>query len=143
MTDVIGLAASIGGLVDIAFRIASALYQYTLDVKGAPEQSEQLRKELGDLQTVCKIVEKSVKVKSAEGLPEALENQVAGFKAILENMLKRTTPKKTSGIQKLKWPLSKSENAKCIENIERFKSTLNLILNMDQTYRLPLTRIDI
>ena len=132
MADAISLAASIAGLAEIAFRIASALYQYSLDVKSAPEKSEQLRKELGDLQTVCKIVEKSVEVWSSEGLPEALESQVACFKATLENMLQRTAPYKTSGIRKLTWPLSKSEIAEYIANIERFKSTLNLILNTDQ-----------
>ena len=133
MIDPVGLAASVASLAELAFAIASALYKYSGDVKNAPDQSEQLRKELGDLQTICKIVQESVEVET-KGLPEALGTQVVAFKATLDMMLKRAAIEKTSGLRRLKWPFTKSENVEYIIKIERFKSTLNLIVNIDQTY---------
>src|SRR5277367_2310793 len=132
MAEALGIAGSIAGLARLAISIVSALYKYSVDLKSAPEHSEQLRKELGDLQTLCKIVEENVKV-TTKGLPESLDIQVAGFKAVLEDMLKRATQGKTSGFRRFKWPFDKAENMEYIAKIERFKSTLILILNIEQT----------
>lgn len=133
MVDPVGLAASIASLAELAFAIASALFKYSMEVKAARDQSDELRKELADLQIVCKTVEETVKVET-KGLPKALESQVVTFKATLEIMLKRTAPEKSSGLRRLKWPFDKSENAEYIAKIERFKSTLHLIVNIEQTY---------
>ena len=133
MAEAVGLTASIAGLANLALNIFSALYRYGTDLKAAPAQSEQLRKEMSELQTICKIVEDSVKI-TAKGLPEALEGQINEFKETLETMLKRATQGTTSGLRKLKWPFDKAENAEYIAKIERIKSTLHLIMNADQTY---------
>jgi len=133
MAEAVGLAASIAGLANLTLSVVSALYKYGSDFKSAPAHSEQLRKELADLQTLCKIVEETVKV-TTNGLPEALDGQVNGFKTILEAMLERAAIQKSIGLRRLKWPFDKAENAEYITKIERFKSTLNLIVNIEQTY---------
>lgn len=132
MADPVGLAASIVGLGELALHVASALYKFSVDVKSAPEQAERLCKELGDLQTVCRVVEETFRVE-AEGLPQALDSQIAGVKQVLEGMLKRVAQEKTSGLRRFKWPFTKLENAEHIAEIERIKSTLTLIVNVDQT----------
>jgi hypothetical protein len=133
MAEAVGLAASIVGLANLALFTVSALYKYGSDFKSAPAHSEQLRKELAELQTLCKIVEETVKLET-RGLPETLESQIAGFSETLETMLKRANPEKTSGFRRLKWPFDKVENAEYIAKIERFKATLTLIVNVGQTY---------
>jgi len=143
MAEALGVVGSIAGLASLALSIVSALYKYGGDVKSAPAQSEQLRKELSELQTISQIVEDSVKV-TTKGLPEALEGQVKEFKTTLETMLKRAAREKTGGLRKLKWPFDKTENAEYIAKIERFKSTLHLIMNVDQMYIIlePMRVID-
>jgi hypothetical protein len=133
MAEAVGLAASVGSLASLALSIVSALYKYGSDFKSAPAHSEQLRKELGDLRSLCDLVEQNVKV-TTTGLPECPDGQVAGFKTTLEDMLKRAAAKRTSGLRRLKWPFDKAENMEYIAKIERFKSMLNIILNIDQRY---------
>ena len=133
MAEAVGLAASVGSLASLALSIVSALYKYGSDFKSAPAHSEQLRKELGDLRTLCELVEKTVEV-TTKGLPESLDAQIAGFKTTLEDMLKRAAAERTSGLRRLRWPFDKAENMEYIAKIERFKSMLNIILNIDQRY---------
>jgi hypothetical protein len=137
MAEAVGLAGSIAGLANIALSIVSSLYKYGVDVKSAPTQSEQLRKELSELQTLCQIVEGNVGV-TKDGLPEMLEGQIKEFRRTLEAMLIRAAREKTAGLRRLKWPFDKAENAEYIARIERFKSTLHLIMNVDQTYVVVL-----
>lgn len=138
MAEALGLAGSIAGLASLSLSVVSALYKYYGDVKSAPAQSEQLRKELSELQTICKIVEDSVSV-TTKGLPQALDSQVKEFKTTLETMLKCAAREKTASFRRLKWPFDKAENAEYIAKIERFKSTLHLIMNVDQAYFIIIT----
>jgi len=133
MAEAVGLVGSIAGLASLALRIVSALYKYGGDVNSAPARSEELRKELSELQTLCKVVEDSVRV-TTDGLPEVLEGQIKEFKTTLETMLKRAGRGKTTGLRRLKWPFDKAANAEYIAKIERFKATLNLIMHMDHSY---------
>jgi hypothetical protein len=133
MAEAVGLAASIASLASLALSIVSALCKYGSDFKSAPVHSEQLRKELGDLRSLCDLVEQNVKV-ATTGLPECLDAQVAGFKTTLEDMLKRAGAERTIGLRRLKWPFDKAGNVEYIAKIERFKSTLHLILNIEQMY---------
>jgi len=137
MAEAVGLAGSIAGLASIALSIVSSLYKYGGDVKSAPARSEELRTELSELQTLCKIVEDNVRV-TKDGLPEALEGQIKEFRRTLEAMLIRAAREKTAGLRRLKWPFDKAENAEYVARIERFKSTLHLIMNVDQTYVVVL-----
>ena len=133
MAEAVGLVGSIAGLANLALSIVSALYKYGGDVKSAPARSEELWKELSELQTLCKVVKDSARV-NTDGLPEVLEGQIKEFKKTLETMLKRAGRENTTGLRRLKWPFDKAANAEYIAKIERFKATLSLIMNMDHSY---------
>src|SRR5271170_4024175 len=70
MAEAVGLVGSIAGLASLALSIVSALYKYGGDVKSAPARSEELRKELSELQTLCKVVEDDSLRVTTDGLPE-------------------------------------------------------------------------
>jgi hypothetical protein len=68
--------------------------------------------------------------------PAALDEVLQSLERLLAGLHKRTEPRMTKGLRKLKWPFTKLENSKMVEEIERLKGTLQLFLGQEM-YNLP------
>lgn len=133
----VGLAASAAQLATLAGAVLTNLYQYCRNVAMAPKYSEQLRRELG---IVCDLLVDLQMVFEANvhrlSRP-SLNTEFQDFNEILQELMRRTTPKQTKGKERLMWPLRQDENARFLSRIERFKSSYSLLLNIIQAYTQP------
>jgi hypothetical protein len=137
---VVGLAASVAQLADLAGRVFMGLFGYYRQVKEAPTRSRELRDELqavADLLDSLKSLFIQLTAVKEVGLKEVgllrLEESVAHFETFLVDLENRTMQARTQGIYRLKWPFSKDENRRLIETIGRYKETFILALTMQQT----------
>lgn len=133
MAEAIGLASALAGLANLTLQIFTNLYQFYEDVRSAPARSDQLRTEVGSLLDLCKVLQDIVEVQN-ESLKTSLTEHINGFNATLNEMSLRTRPKNAKGVQRFKWCFKAYENMEYISRIERFKSSLNMILHMNETY---------
>lgn len=129
----VGLAASAAQLAEVVFKVFSNLYKYYRDVKSAPANSEQLRHELDTMVDLLGLLQESLDKNRGEVLAATFNTELKEFESMLRTMLKRTTPDRTVGIQRLKWPFKTEENARYIARIERIKSSLSLVMNTMHT----------
>jgi hypothetical protein len=130
----VGLVASAAQLAELAVQVLAKLFQYTVNVKAAPESSRKLRDEIGTSLSLIKSLE--VMLGQNPNRPmhrgDLLVRTVDEFRQTLESLDKRVQPSKTRGIGKLTWPLKKEENDLIISRIERYKSALSLTLGIQQ-----------
>ena len=143
MAEVVGPAASIGGLVTIASKVSMLCYNYFSDVVNAQKDIQQLVSEISSL---AKILAPLSTPAQANKISRALDSDsilqlVQQCKEMLEKLqgelgLQRQ-PKKLSDriaqkfrVTNLKWPLKKEDTQKGIQQIERLKSTVALKLQM-------------
>lgn len=136
-----GLAGSVAGLADLAFKVFSNLHKYYRDVRSAPAQSEQLRRELDAMLDLITVMQETFEANPNELLRPSLAAEVNDFEAMLQDMMRRTQPRNTQGLQRLRWPFREDENKYYISRIERFKLSFSLVMNITQMYcpyiRLP------
>ncbi|KAH0542416.1 hypothetical protein FGG08_003171 [Glutinoglossum americanum] len=134
-------AASVIAVVDLSAKIVSRCFQYSVAVKNAKEDIESLQGEvsrIGDvLERAKKLLEepKEMRLLTFQKLSDSLK----GCSAQLEELNRRLEPSNTRkvmsrlGARALKWPFTSKEVEKIVANLERYKQTLSLALQVDQT----------
>lgn len=136
---IVSIAKEVDALAGLAKCIISNLFLYYEAVRDAPKRSEELRQELA---SVCGLLDKlhialspsSKHPESSFVPPISLKNSIAHFRAMLENINKRVSVSKTKGFERLKWPFTREENERLLVNLERYKSTFNMALNIKCAY---------
>jgi len=134
MAELVGLIASVGSLAELTLSVFTSLYRYYGDVKSGPTASADLRNELGVMLNVIDHLKESLKsdTPSLQVYCNVLGGAVAELTWMIKEMEKRVAAEKAKGINRLKWPFSKSENEEFLTRIERYKGTINLALNKEQ-----------
>lgn len=152
MAEALGLTASIITVLQITNSVISLCCNYGAALHGTSWEASQVRKEMESLRDVLQTLEPLAT--EAELSNAAAETRLSALFQIckpdgllahclsevkcLDERLKPPGwsdglgPKRKALIQALRWPLKEAETRKTLENIQRFKSTLDLAINMDQ-----------
>ena len=155
MAEALGLVASIVAVLQITSSVISVCYDYSAVVKGTPWELSKTKAELESLRNVLQTLEPLAK--QAELTSTTVDTKLQTLNLLLgplqscfgeiEHLEKRLKspswsdgfgPRRRAIIQALQWPLKEAETRKALENISRFKDTLVLAINVDQTYDLNL-----
>jgi hypothetical protein len=139
MADVLGVAASVAGLMTIADSIVRKGFKFIKDVKEAEKSVERLVEEVnnlsGVLHSLINVVERleedggtvdpSVQIHYIESCYKTLMRIQDYFdKAIPAAPLSRG--------EKLKWPLKKTHTKELLDEIGRHKATMSLAMSARQ-----------
>ena len=129
MADLSGLILTVLGL---SFDIASTLYSYSKDVKGASKEIQQLSNELFALIGVIEHVKmqrerspdeqaKQLMARDTESISRVL-NETIEFLQQLQDSLATPKSRFQAMAQKLKWPLQEKDTKSHLLRLERVKS---------------------
>ena len=130
---VLGLAASVETLAGLAATTFCSMYQYYESVRDAPKRAQELRQEMsaiGDQLNALAVVMTRNQSNVTVTLPPSFKDSISEFETMLRDMYKRVTPPATKGLKRLAWPFSKEENDRLLSRIERYKSMVDLALNV-------------
>ena len=134
--EVLGGAASVIAVVQIAGKVWSLCWKYYGDAKEAKSDIKRLMNIVQTMQTVLQQVEGlaegpgAIKLHASNPLIEELKQEFER----LEKLLK---PSSTKSIMRslghrLKWPLKKEEVENTLHLLEQHKTTLIIVMNCDQ-----------
>ena len=150
----LSVAANIIEVLQAANTIISICCDYSAAVKGASWELPKVTKEVQSLRDVLELLSALAKRaenedSGADGRLPALKRlckpdagPLAMCKAELESLKTKLEPPKWTGpvkskrtalVQALSWPLKEGETKSMLQNMERYKTTLNMALEMDQT----------
>lgn len=123
MAEVIGLAASIASLVQIAGSITKLSYNYISDVKNASKAQKQYLQEVSALTDVLFRAEQAVQETEVTGLvpprPASLTENVIDDCYEELSMIHLVLEKR---LRRFIWPFQEKELKKHIETLHRFRS---------------------
>ncbi|KAL9012801.1 MAG: hypothetical protein Q9173_002458 [Seirophora scorigena] len=131
-----GTAIAIGQL---STKVLSIIWKYYSDVKDAKSSITFLANEIQNfsnvLQNFIGLLQRSSKIPVSATLGTTITQALTDIQTLKDKLEPGTGPKamKRFGNRALKWPLTKKEVDEWVERFERFKATLNLALNRDQT----------
>jgi hypothetical protein len=138
--EALGVATSVITAVQISKEILSLCAQYALDVKDAKTGIDRLRNEVATVRDVLKGVQYLVEGEDAPKLPtlntttvviDQCLSELEHLKTLL-NPEKSQHPMKRLGSRALRWPFQKNDVNKIIEALQKYKTTLNLAIDIDQ-----------
>lgn len=127
----VGLAASVAQLAGLAKDVVSAMYQYFDAVNNAPKRSLELRQEMSticDLLNSLELILDSTPTSSPS--LDSLKNSLPEFAGMLREMKARTDSSQVKGVKRLMWPFKRDENERLLSRIERYKSSLHMVLTI-------------
>ena len=132
----VGLAAAIDDLSALVANVVSNLYKYWGAVQDAPRRSLELRTEIGSLLGLLTNVKDSLtnSVTPTESFLDAVLTTVDQLQEVLKEMERQTDVNRVQGLRACIWPFTNNEIDRFIKKIERYKATLSLALNIEQTY---------
>ncbi|KAF1978708.1 hypothetical protein BU23DRAFT_449943 [Bimuria novae-zelandiae CBS 107.79] len=155
-------AASVIAVVDIAAKVASLCYQYSVGVKHAKGDIKRLHRKVNDTKNVLgklqQLLEKQDKSQlcTTRTLPDSLQScfqELTKLEATLQAKLEPSGRRKAMqrfGFRALKWPFTSKDVEKTVQNLEKYGHTFSLALQVDQTVlmvdinqKLDLTRLPI
>jgi len=137
----LGVAASVIAVVELSAKIASLCVQYSLAVKHAKSDIERLRGEIDSVTELLRGVERllggpnKAQLSTSQTLHNTLKDCFSELTRLEEKLSlgKRQKALSRFGVRTLKWPLESKEVNKVIDNLERYKQTVSLALQVDQT----------
>jgi hypothetical protein len=138
--EALGAAASVIAAVQISKEILSLCAQYALDIKDAKTGIDRLRNEVATVRDVLNGVQYLVEGEDAPKLPtlntvtvviDQCLSELEHLKTLL-NPEKNQHPMKRLGSRALRWLFQKNDVNKIIEALQKYKTTLNLALDIDQ-----------
>jgi hypothetical protein len=124
MIDPITALKAVGALAGIA----KYVYEYIEEVKEAPERTHELSKELKHVWLLLNSLRDIFE--SKRPVPAPLESAITEFEEMLESIKVRVDESKAKGIERLKWPFKKDENARLLASIERYKGIFEIALGL-------------
>jgi hypothetical protein len=135
MAEVVGLAASIAGLVTLADLVFSKGYGFIKASKGAEKSVEHLIDEVNNLSGVLHSLSNVVERLEAENAAFDPSSQIHHIQACFETLTqikkqldKTVPPAPLSSWNKIKWPLKKAETDELLKDIDRHKTNMTLAL---------------
>ncbi|GAB1320797.1 NACHT domain-containing protein [Madurella fahalii] len=143
--DGLSAAASVIAVVQLLDRIVTLCYQYGKAVKNARSDIERLSGELDSLKTILGDTEKLLqgpnraRLETSQAFCDTLQeclSQLGDWENKLVKKLgtgKRTKLKARLGLLDLKWPFESGDVDHIIQIQNKFRDTLSVALNIDQT----------
>jgi hypothetical protein len=133
-------AASVIAVVDLSAKIASRCFQYSVAVKNAKEDIGRLQGEVSRIGDVLWGAKKLLEGPEEMRLLtfQKISDSLKGCYVQLEKLNKRLEPSNTHkamsrlGLRALKWPFTSKEVEKIVADLERYKQTFSLALQVDQ-----------
>ena len=147
MAEAVGLAASIGGLANIASEVSKLCYSYFGEVVNARKDVEQLFSEISSLASLLErhsTPAEASRVSQVSGSGPAsqlvrecteVSEMLKKFQGKLQCQLDKPSGNKlqelaSSAKARLKWPFRKKDTQERIQKIERLKATFALKLQL-------------
>jgi hypothetical protein len=128
----IQLVASSAQLAGLAFNVLTNVYKYYRNVREAPARAAELRQELDILVDLLSAAQELFERNPTQVFGATLIQEMSGLRGLLTRLNARTRPQRTAGIRRLQWPFRASKNEEIISKLERYKSNLMILLNLDQ-----------
>jgi hypothetical protein len=141
MADPLSGVASVIAIIQISSQILGVCKKYSSEAKNAREEIERLYDEVEAFREVSIRLRELAKSPAASRLPSVkscLDSGEQCWRKLekLKDSLSPTTGQKRMkrfGLRALKWPLQSGDVDKAIAMIERYKTTFNTALSLDQT----------
>lgn len=136
MAELIGLVASIAGLIQITGQVAILTHGYIGGVKRASQDIAALSDELGSLSKVLSALKDYVETRPKSPALLKLadpDGPIRGCAREIEALQKKLVPRDgiKGFIDNLKWPLKEAETLAYLDQFERHKSLFSLALSVD------------
>lgn len=144
--EAVGAAASIIAVIELSAKVASICAQYCSAVKSAKADIERLQGELGILKITLDgartLLEgpNGARLRTSQGIRNGLNGcytQLVGLETKLETKVSPGLGRKAMkrfGFRALKWPYERTDVDGIIQSFERYRSTLNTALIIDEKY---------
>ncbi|KAI3572984.1 P-loop containing nucleoside triphosphate hydrolase protein [Fusarium oxysporum f. sp. albedinis] len=127
MAEAVGLTASVVAIIDLSAKVATLCFQYSTAVGNARADIAHLQSRLNDLDTCLRGVHRVLYGPNNQALTISREliDSLDGCKA--SKTMRRL------GLRALKWPFDSKEVSGIVANLEHYKQTIMLSLQIDQT----------
>lgn len=140
--DLISLTASVIAIIQLTGSLAKICGGYIGEVRNAQEEILKLCQAITDLEGTLQDLQNCLQSDNGETLPTTsrLANSIDHCLSELQKLERRLDPGKRKalmnkvGLRAFKWPLKRGEVENIVKNLERYKSSFILSLQMDQTY---------
>lgn len=151
MAELIGLVASILGVIQLTAQVTELTYGYISGVKRASEDMQMLANELTTLGKVLGAIKDYLDInpqhsETALAQLQGSNGPLRGCRRLLELLQAKLAPKEgklNKFIDSLKWPLKDVETQGYISQFERHKTLFNLALSVDHMQVARVLRSEI
>ncbi|RYP68551.1 hypothetical protein DL770_008416 [Monosporascus sp. CRB-9-2] len=141
MAEAVGLAASVIAIINLSAKVANLCLQYSTAVGNARADITCLRTRLDHLGTSLQGVQHLLDGRNNQELVTSrkLVDSLNGCTSELAQLQSRLDPGKARkamrrfGLRALKWPFDSKEVSGIVSNLEHYKQTIMLCLQVDQT----------
>jgi hypothetical protein len=138
----ISAAASVIGIIQLAGSIVKICGGYLQEVKHARDDIIALKRTVADLESTVEKLRECLEGRDGTTLTisSSLVRSIANCLSDLGALKKSVDPGKGKdfmrrfGIRAFKWPLNRTEVGRLIQNLEGYKSSFTLSLQINQTY---------
>lgn len=143
----VGVAGAAAQFAGLAVLLLKSLSRYCTDVKEAPIQAFQLRREIAtmsdvvnDLQITLEIIPNGLAASQATSIHNTLTSSITLLTGLLEKVNRVSSAENQKNVfSRMMWPFKKQETDQYIGKIQEFKSTISLTLQIDQTLHPPFS----
>ncbi|KAF4436977.1 hypothetical protein FACUT_6014 [Fusarium acutatum] len=125
MAEAVGLAASVIAIIDLSAKVATLCFQYSTAVRNARADVAHLQSRLNDLDACLRGVHRVLHGPNNQALPISRE--------LIDSLDGSRKTMRRLGLRALKWPFDSTEVSGIVANLERYKQTIMLCLQVDQT----------
>jgi predicted RNase H-like nuclease (RuvC/YqgF family) len=140
--DGLSLAASVIAVIQLTGSLVKLCGGYIQEVRNAREEILTLQRAITGLHDTIKDLQKNLQENKAKSLSTSsrLPSDITACLSDLQALEARLDPGKGKtlmrkiGLRALKWPLKRMEVEGLTQNLERYKSSFLLSLQVDQTY---------
>ncbi|KAL5614412.1 uncharacterized protein BROUX77_000249 [Berkeleyomyces rouxiae] len=137
--ETLGVAVNILSVIDLSLKVGSLCMKYAKDVKDAKDDINRLYEEVNNLHRVSKQVEtlvaspKGQRLQSSRELDNVLKSSGTKLSGLKQKLEPKSTQKALSriGLRALKWPFKRGEIESSIQEIQRYRETVSLALQVD------------
>lgn len=138
MAELVGLSASILGIIDLTAKVSVLCQGYISGVKRASQDMAQLRDELKFLSGVLGVLKDYIITNppagsSASAILVSEGGPIHGCAGLLGLLQDKLTPREgfKGMLDSLKWPLKEAETIKYVTQLERHKAIFTLAVSAD------------
>ena len=132
-------AASVVAVIDLSAKIVSLCFQYSKAVKDAKDDIERVQRKVGDIAYILEQIKQlldsqdKTRLSTTQGLSSSLAQclkELGNLQIGLEPGKGRKTMSRI-GLRALRWPFTSKQVDKVVSNLEGYKQTFILALQVD------------